>query len=82
MSDTRLVFVRPPAQSEKEEQERVSIDLLPFVPSEPAGIQQQHFSLTRLPSPNSGPLSPACSDVIVSCRVDADAQLSVHKLSR
>lgn len=55
------------------------IKLFPFVPSEPAGIQ--HFSLTpslsRLPSPNSLPLSLplSLSDVIVSCSVDADAQL-------
>lgn len=71
-----------PIGKKKQEQEWVSIDLFPFVPSEPAGIQQQHFSLARLPSPNSGPLSPACSDVIVSCKVDADAQPSVHKSSR
>ncbi len=58
------------------------INLFPFVPSEPAGIQR--FSLSRLPSPNSVPLSLflSLSDVIVSCPVDADTQLQgfIHKI--
>lgn len=66
-----------PSEKEEKRAEWSFINLFPFVPSEPAGIQ--HFSLTLslscLPSPNSRPLSLAHSDVIVSCPVDADAQL-------
>lgn len=48
------------------------ISLFPFVPSEPAGIQLFFLTLALscLPSPQL-----SFSDVIVSCPVDADAQL-------
>lgn len=59
------------------------INLLPFVPSEPAGLQDFSLTLTLdFPPPTlffSTFFSLSLSDVIVSCPVDADAQLeAVH----
>ena len=72
-----------PTENEEKRAGWSFINPFPFVPSEPAGIQ--HFSLTLTLSPAFPPptlFSSPLSDVIVSCSVDADAQLKAVRTDR